>query len=645
MASIPSVTSSSSSGGNGQTYRASFAIMTTLFFMWGFMTVFNDILIPRFKDAFGLNYFEAMLVQFAFFGAYFIGSLLYFYISARKGDPIARIGYKNGIVIGLLISALGSALFYPAAKLAPYSLVIFKGDQTTNLMQVGSPMLAVNDITDAPSLAARLKQHSDPVSQLLWNQFSDEIHSNLLAFSGTDDQNQSIRVLLAEQLNQIIRTDSIYTNQTAFAGVAMSEQTKSLAGQQLKGHRLFHFNRLLLEGAFPREIAKAPSLIGGQVAVEVTSYPLFLLALFVVGLGFAILQIAANPYVTILGPERTASSRLNLAQGFNSIGTTIGPLIGGFLIFQYFAKTGAHGADSVKVPYLAFCAVFLLLAVIFYFIHLPHIGEGKIERGAGALAYPHVVLGVIAIFMYVGGEVSVGSAIINFLHLPTVAGLTAVEGSKYVALYWGGLMIGRFMGAVELSEMKKLNKQVLLVVIPLLACLLLWVAKSFPMDDLQGHSIREIGTLWGEQFRANWAVFQNYLPFIALCWLLFQFSRALAGRTLMIFSLMVVALLLTAILVGGKIAMWCVVAVGLFTSIGWSNTFSLALEGTGIHKSQVSSLLVMAILGGALLPPLQGFIADHAGLELSFIVPLIAYTYVAFYGWKGHKIGRVAAPA
>ena len=346
--------------------------------------------------------------------------------------------------------------------------------------------------------------------------------------------------------------------------------------------------------------------------MEVTSYPLFLLALFVVGLGFAILQIAANPYVTILGPERTASSRLNLAQGFNSIGTTIGPLIGGFLIFQYFAKTGAHGADSVKVPYLAFCVVFLALAVIFYFIHLPHIGEGKIERGAGALKYPHVVLGVIAIFMYVGGEVSVGSAIINFLHLPTVAGLTAVEGSKYVALYWGGLMIGRFMGAVELSEMKKFNKQVLLVVIPLLACLLLWVAKSCPMDDLQGHSIREIGALWGEQFRANWAVFQNYLPFIGLCWLLFQFSRALAGRTLMIFSLTVVALLLTAILVGGKIAMWCVVAVGLFTSIGWSNTFSLALEGTGIHKSQVSSLLVMAILGGALLPPLQGLIADHA---------------------------------
>ena len=368
---------------------------------------------------------------------------------------------------------------------------------------------------------------------------------------------------------------------------------------------------------------------------------MFLAGLFIVGLGFAMLQIAANPYVTILGPEQTASSRLNLAQGFNSIGTTIGPIIGGFLIYQYFAKTGAHGADSVKMPYLAFSIVFLVLAVIFFFIHLPQVGQGNIERGAGALKYPHVILGVVAIFMYVGGEVSVGSMIINFLGQPGVAGLTAVEASKYVSLYWGGLMIGRFMGAVELSEMKKLNKQMLLLVIPLLAYVLLWVAKSCPMDDLQNHSSGEIFAAWGEQFRANWQVFRNYLPFIGLCWLLFQFVRARAGRTLMIFSLTVVALLLTAILFGGRLAMWCVVAVGLFTSIGWSNTFSLALEGTGVLKSQVSSLLVMAILGGAILPPLQGKIADVTNnLQFSFIVPLLAYAYVAFYGAKGHSIGR-----
>ena len=475
---------------NGRSYGASFAIMTSLFFMWGFMTVFNDILIPRFKEAFTLDYFDAMLVQLAFFGAYFIGSLIYFLISATAGDPIAKIGYKNGVVIGLLISATGSALFWPAAN--------------------------------------------------------------------------------------------------------------------------------------------------------ATSYPMFLTALFTVGIGFAMLQIAANPYVTILGPEKTASSRLNLAQGFNSIGTTIGPLIGGYLIFHYFAKTGAHGAESVKVPYLAFSVIFLVLAVVFFFIHLPHVGEGHVEPGAGALKYPHVVLGVIAIFMYVGGEVSVGSAIINFLGQPSVAGLPELEASKYVAIYWGGLMIGRFMGAVELSEMKKTNKQVALVVIPLLAYLVLWVAKSAPLDAMRGGSAESsVLSLWREQFAANWAVFKIYLPFIALCWLLFQFGKSLAGRTLLIFSSMVVLLLATAIVAGGKVAMWCVVAVGLFTSIGWSNTFSLALEGTGIYKSQVSSLLVMAILGGAILPPLQGKIADVThNLQISFVVPLVAYAYVAFYGLKGHRMGR-----
>jgi len=487
MASITSTAAPSSS--SGQSYRASFAIMTSLFFMWGFMTVFNDILIPRFKEAFTLNYFQAMLVQFAFFGAYFIGALLYFIISATTGDPIAKIGYKNGVVIGLLISAAGSALFWPAAGAA--------------------------------------------------------------------------------------------------------------------------------------------------------SYPMFLAALFIVGLGFAMLQIAANPYVTILGPEKTASSRLNLAQGFNSIGTTIGPLIGGWLIFQYFAQSGAHGAESVKVPYLAFCIIFLVLAGVFFFIHLPHVGEGHVEPGAGALKFPHVKLGILAIFMYVGGEVAVGSAIINFLGQESVAGLSELAASKYVAIYWGGLMIGRFMGAVELSEMNAAKKQVLLVVIPLLAYLVLWIAKSAPLDAMRGGAAASVWTLWGDQFKANWEVFKNYLPFIALCWLLFQFGKGQAARTLVIFSLTVVALLLTAIVARGPVAMWCVVAVGLFSSIGWSNTFSLALEGTGIYKSQVSSLLVMAILGGAILPPLQGKFADLThNLQLSFIIPLIAYAYVAFYGAKGHRIGR-----
>jgi FHS family L-fucose permease-like MFS transporter len=139
----------------------------------------------------------------------------------------------------------------------------------------------------------------------------------------------------------------------------------------------------------------------------------------------------------------------------------------------------------------------------------------------------------------------------------------------------------------------------------------------------------------------GWHLATFYLPFLVLCYLLFQFGKSRAGQTLMVFSLMVVALLAVAIMAGGRLAMWCIIGVGLFTSIGWSNTFSLAIEGTGVYKSQASSLLVMAILGGALLPPAQGYIADRASLQLSYLVPLLAYAYVAFYGWKGHLFKRM----
>ncbi len=438
--------------------------MTILFFMWGFMTVWNDVLIPRFKEAFTLTYFQAMLVQFAFFGAYGFGALVYYIISMISGDPINRIGYKNGVIIGLLISAGGSALFYPAAV--------------------------------------------------------------------------------------------------------------------------------------------------------VTSYPLFLAALFVVGLGFAMLQIAANPYVTILGPERTASSRLNLSQAFNSFGTTIGPIIGGWLIFTFFTSKDAHGADSVKVPYLGFAAVFVLLAVLFVFMRLPNFSnQEKMGRGVGALKYPHTVLGMVAIFMYVGGEVTVGSAIINYLGLPKLGGLEPQEASPYLAFYWGGLMIGRFMGAFALSDMRRNLKHALVVSVPVVAFITIWMLSG-----------REIALHFGGG--------------LAVLLLAFFLGEASAHRMLALFSAVIIGLLLTSMCTAGETAKWTILAVGLFCSVMWSNIFSLAIEGLGALKSQASSLLVMAILGGAVLPPLQGLVADRFGIQISFVVPMLAFAYVAFYGLYGYRAGR-----
>jgi FHS family L-fucose permease-like MFS transporter len=213
--------------------------------------------------------------------------------------------------------------------------------------------------------------------------------------------------------------------------------------------------------------------------------------------------------------------------------------------------------------------------------------------------------------------------------------MSALDASKYVSLFWGGMLIGRFMGAVELSEMEKMKKQIFLIAIPVLGFLLFFVLRSWDSDHQQF------------DFVTGWAIVKNYLPMLAVCWLLFQFGKAMPGRTLFIFSATIVALLIVAVLMGGKVAMWCVVGIGLFTSIGWPNIFSLALDKMGVLKGQVSSLLVMAVVGGALLPPLQGKIADvliksgnEHGLQISFIVPMLAYAYVAFYGLIGHKIGR-----
>jgi FHS family L-fucose permease-like MFS transporter len=452
-----------------QTYRGPFALMTILFFMWGFMTVWNDILIPRFKEAFTLNYFQAMLVQFAFFGAYAVGSLAYYIISMFWGDPINRIGYKNGVTIGLLIAAGGSALFYPAAALV--------------------------------------------------------------------------------------------------------------------------------------------------------SYPFFLVDLFIVGLGFAMLQIAANPYVTILGPERTASSRLNLSQAFNSFGTTIGPIIGGWLIFTVFTRPNMSGADAVKVPYLCFAVVFGLLALLFRFAHLPNFANSEHPgRGLGALKHPHTVLGMVAIFMYVGGEVTVGSAIVNFLGTPRLGAIPHEAASRFLAFYWGGLMIGRFMGAFSLSDLRGWLKKTLTVVVPVVAFAVVALTSTFANA-------------------LHYGVFLVILPVV------FLLGSASPQRMLALFSAVIIVLLATGMLTAGGTAMWTILAVGMFCSVMWSNIFSLAIEGLGPLKSQGSSLLVMAILGGAILPPLQGAVADNFGIQNSFIVPMVAFAFITFYGIYGYRAGRKDLPA
>lgn len=440
-------------------YTSAFISLTFLFFMWGFMTVLNDILIPYLRQAFDLNHTKAMLVQFAFFMSYFIGSIIYFIISVFKGDPINKIGYKKSIIIGLLISGTGALLFYPAAQFQIYGF--------------------------------------------------------------------------------------------------------------------------------------------------------FLSALFVMGLGFTLLQIAANPYVAILGPQKSASSRLNLAQGFNSLGTTIAPVLGGYLIFTFFKDS--TGSDAVKIPYLVFALIFILMAIAIKLTPLPRFTTpDEVAPGFGALKYRQLVFGMIAIFMYVGSEVSIGSMLISYLNLPEIGGFKDAEASLFVSIYWGGQMIGRFLGAVSLSSTKKSMKLIIMPSISVIAFVIIGISTSFESALI-------------------------YLVFLIINLIAFYFGSSLPHKTLYLFAIVNIIFLGIALTNTGELALWTIIGIGLFNSIMWSNIFTLAISGLGKHTSQGSSLLVMMILGGAILPLFMGLVADQFGVHMSFIIPVFSYIYLAYYGISGYK--------
>jgi FHS family L-fucose permease-like MFS transporter len=281
------------------------------------------------------------------------------------------------------------------------------------------------------------------------------------------------------------------------------------------------------------------------------------------------------------------------------------------------------------MPYLCFAGVFVLLAIFFKFAHLPSFTNTEVvERGLGALKHPHTALGMLAIFMYVGGEVSVGSAVVNYLGLPKLGSITPDVGSKFLAFYWGGLMIGRFMGAFALSDMQKKVKHMLVALVPVIAFITIGVVAMISP---------------GAKEVAGWNAAAHYGVGLILLLVMFYIGEASAHRMLALFSAVIIGLLLISMCSEGDVAKWSILSVGLFCSVMWSNIFSLAIAGLGPLKSQGSSLLIMAILGGALLPPLQGEIADHYGIQISFVIPMVAFAYIAFYGLYGYKAGRDAS--
>jgi FHS family L-fucose permease-like MFS transporter len=318
-------------------------------------------------------------------------------------------------------------------------------------------------------------------------------------------------------------------------------------------------------------------------AATTVSYPLFLAALLVLATGITGLQVSANPYVDLLGKPETASSRLDLTQAFNSLGTTIAPKIGGLLILsaaplaveqlRALAPQALHAyrvqqASSVKMPYTVISVALVLLAIVIATFKLPKIETAASRPGEkvndSIWKHRNLIFGVAGIFAYVGAEVSIGSFLVNYFGLPEIAGLSAKTASGFVSFYWAGSMVGRFLGAPLLRRVKA-----------------------------------------------------GYL--LALC------------------ALCATALVTTSMILGGNTAMWTILAVGLFNSIMFPTIFSLAVAELGPLTGNGSGVLNMAIVGGAILPVIQGVIADRVGLHHAFVLPVLCYLYILFYGLKGSK--------
>jgi FHS family L-fucose permease-like MFS transporter len=417
--------STSASVSEGSTsYTVPLAVVTTLFFMWGFLTCLNDILVPHLKPIFDLNYAEVMLIQFAFFGAYFLFSI-------PSAKVIDWIGYQRSMVVGLLTMGAGAFLFVPAAS--------------------------------------------------------------------------------------------------------------------------------------------------------VPSYPLFLVALIVLAAGITCLQVAANPYVTVLGRPATASSRLNLTQAFNSLGTFLAPFFGGLLILSAAPKSmeeiramapdalqayRLHEAATVKMPYVGLGLALVLLAVAIGTFKLPKIPQAQHKVGEkvndSIWKHRNLIFGAIGIFVYVGAEVSIGSFLVNYFSQPDIGGFTEKVAASFVAFYWGGAMVGRFIGSALLQKMK-------------------------------------------------------------------------TGQLLGICAVCAAALVTVSMITSGHFAMWSIILVGFFNSIMFPSIFTLGVAELGPLTGDGSGIMIMAIVGGAILPLAQGAIADRIGIHHAFFLPVICYLYILFFALSGSK--------
>jgi len=347
-------------------------------------------------------------------------------------------------------------------------------------------------------------------------------------------------------------------------------------------------------------------------AAKAISFPFFLFAIFIMAGGVVFLQTAANPYVTALGPAATASGRLNLTQALNSIATYLAPILAGLFVFKASADAALNAAESVPTaPFLIIAIVVIIIAIAIYLLKLPEISTQGVERKS-VWKHPHVVLGAVAIFCYVGAEV--GSAAMLQRYFQEALQMARNDAAMMIALYWGGAMVGRFYGSFMLSNVEKSKKYLYTILVLLLALFVGWFVRKEITDGLIFAGIAAV----------------NYLAM--------QLGKGNASRSLAVFGIIAAVMLLVVMAVSGPIILWVGLSIGFFNSIMFPNIFALGVEGLDKGElSMASGLINTMIVGGAVIPVLMGVIADGVGVRFAFILPIICYLYIVFFALVGSK--------
>lgn len=569
-------------------------ILISVFFFWGFVAASNTILLGLFKKNFELTQFQSQLVDWAFYTAYFVGSLIYFLISYWKGDPLNKIGYKKGLIIGLVISAIGALGFIPAEINQSFPLMLsslFVIAMGFALQQiVANPyVIALGD----PSTGSHRVSLAGGI-----NSFGTLIGPLLLAFAVYGSISGPSTFI---ETNGVKKEFAVSVERTS----GKSETAKAIVLHQdtsdvmLEGKNEF---RLLMNGdsaAYQKTYSRA---------VEKQSQGVIL--------GFQNDSIA-NTTISAL-KKRFPHARVPILKIDSAHGAELERLLYAEPHSPVLLQVKYYGVDNVFYPSLILAVAFLLFALLLGISELPSVSNNeKISGDFGAFKHPQVLLGMLAIFIYVGTEVTTQSNLTEFMR--RTFRLEPSHTSHFISLYWGGLMIGRWVGALTVFKLKPLMKKVMTVVIPLVAySLILFV------NYLNGSPMRDI---------------LNYFPFVGILIVGFFLAAEKPARTMLLFGLMGAAMIAIGILLKNEWSIYCFLSGGLFCSVMWPCIFSLSIAGLGKYTPQASSLLIMMILGGGLIPPMQGKLMDaFPNMYLSYSIPLIGFLYLAWFGWKVRKV-------